>query len=712
MEIKGPSGDWSPVDFSLNALGSNYTARYNTYADSEIGDYDFWIRMMDSEGTFSEWIEYDLHMNVVNNPPKPKEGRIKPFELYEDKAELFDLSGLASDMEDPSSVLKWEVYHSPSMLFSARMINDTWLEILPTPAMGLGEGTITFKVTDVDGDHSYKDINVEILDPFSRPHMEIYVTSPVDGMIVGGTSVTLSWDMTDTTAMVKYNVHFGDSMDDLDLLRQGLSANELEIHGLSNGTTYWWKIEANVFDIPYTYESELGNFTVRGGFVPIHEIDLTFDRKSIDLKRGINASAELTITNLGNVPEVVHLEIVGLLDDYVSIPKIVRVDPGEDQTVTLNIRNHDSLLDDRYLLTTMASYGDEETTERLEVRMGDNEKSSSAYPPLVRYSVWIGIILFLGTEFIYGVFWFIQRRKQKKLDDIMPVPVYVSPYETPDSYSLAPSAYQPEASSSHPEAASSYQPDAGTPALPPHPSGDAVRQLPPGPAEQQLMLAPPGGAPAAEQSTARGPDETQQLALPAPSKTPSEQEEGGYRTPDAHDAGGLPAGAPVLISAPDHISESPRVDAPAESTPREDVPLATIPPVITRVDDKPSLGEELADLRALIGTVIRKDKPLESLSSLGELLEKDGENESRRLKADERVAFFDNLTRNSMDDDLTDSDDDEAPVSADEHANAPGTTEIVMECHACNNKYKAEIEKFPSLVICPHCATEGMINGI
>jgi len=676
--------------------------------------------MMDSEGTFSDRIEYDLHMNVVNNPPKPKEGRIKPFELYEDKAELFDLSGLASDMEDPSSVLKWEVYHSPSMLFTARMINDTWLEILPTPAMGLGEGTITFKVTDVDGDHSYKDINVEILDPFSRPHMEIYISSPVDGMIVGGSFVTLSWDMTDTTAMVKYNVHFGDSMDDLALLHRGLSANELVIDGLSNGTTYWWKIEAIVFDIPYTYESELGNFTVRKGFVPIHEIELTFDRKSMDLKRGINASAELTITNLGNVPEVVHLEIVGLLDDYVSIPKIVRVNPGEDQTVTLNIRNHDSLLDDRYLLTTMATYGDEETTERLEVRLGDNEKSSNTYPPLVRYSVWIGIILFLGTEFIYGIFWFIQRRKQKKLDDIMPVPVYVSPYETPDSYSLAPSAYQPEASSSYPETPSSYQPDAGTPALPPHPSGDPVRQLPAGPAEQQLMLAPPGGAPAVEQSTARGKDETQQLALPTPSTDPSvgdpsrappEPEEGGYGTPDVQEAGILTAGTPVLIAAPDHISE-PGPDEPAESTPSVDVPLATIPTVITRVDEKPSLGEELADLRALIGTVIRKDKPLESLSSLGELLEKDGANEARRLKADERVAFFDNLTRNSMDDDPADSEDDEASVLSDEHDNAPGTTEIVMQCHACSNKYKAEIEEFPAMVICPHCVTEGMINGI
>ena len=733
VEIKGRSGDWALVDFSLNALGSNYTARYNTYADSEIGGYDFRIRMMDSEGVFSDWIEYDLYMNVINNPPMPREGRIKPFQLFGDKAELFDLSGLASDIEDPSSRLIWEVNHSPSMLFSAQMINDTWLEIVPVQEMGLGEGTITFKVTDGDGDHSYKEITVEILDPFSRPHMEVNIISPVDGMIVGESSVMLSWDMTDTTAMVKYNVYWGESRDDLTLLHRGLSASELEIHDLSNGTTYWWKIEVNVFDIPYTYESELGNFTVRTGFLPIHEIDLTFDRESIDIKRGVNASVELTITNPGNVPEVVYLDIIGSLDDYVSIPKIVRVDPGEDQIVTLNIRNHDSLKDDRYLLTAMASYGDEETSERLEVRLGENEKSPATYPPLVRYSVWIGIILFLGTEFIYGVFWFIQRRKTKKLDDIMPVPVYVSPYETPDSYSLAPTAYQPEASSSYSDNSSPYQPetDVGIPALPPHPSSDAIRQLPPVPArEEQLMLAPPG-VQAAAQPTERVPEENRQLALQTPFQAPMEPEEGGYGTPHAYPTEGLPAGAPLLEPVPDHPSEPLLADGPAVGTIGEDVPLATIPSVITRVDDTPSLGEELADLRALIGTIIRKDKPLESLSSLGEMLEKnskdgrEGENEARRVKADERLAFFDNLTRNDINADLTDSEDvdhyggymgtvhdDEAPVLSEGPANAPKMTEIIMQCHACNNKYKAEIEELPSMVICPHCEAEGMINSI
>ncbi len=42
----------------------------------------------------------------------------------------------------------------------------------------------------------------------------------------------------------------------------------------------------------------------------------------------------------------------------------------------------------------------------------------------------------------------------------------------------------------------------------------------------------------------------------------------------------------------------------------------------------------------------------------------------------------------------------------------PPTNEITMQCHSCGNNYTAEIAELPSLVTCPVCQTQGVIESI
>ena len=662
-EIKGPISDWVSIDFTYNAQGNNYSAVYHTFGDNEVGYYEVRVMLQDSEGIFTEWRSFTDAFNIVNNPPNPVDDH-KEFSLYGDKSEMFDLTNIAIDFEDAPSSLTWEIDHSPSQLFTAEMHNSTWIKIIPSTDMGIGEGWIRLNVTDPDGDSSFKVIYIKTKDPLDRPDIEVLLNSPIDTTVVGDSSIMLSWDISYAKAPVKYDVHWGDSGENLSLLYRGLNETEVIVTDLIDGDSYWWKVTARIHNIPYTFQSAVWSFSVQMGFIPEHMIELGFARDFIELDIGEDIWTNLTLFNKGNVPEDVELSVRGSMEEYVTIADYVKVDPGQKIDVPIRIHAYESILPGKYVLTVKITYSNLEKTERMDIQMGEEKESTDGLAGLIPYITAIVVVVFLLGEVIYFFAWTVRKRKKEKLDDITPVPVYLSPYDSSDGsgagdmYMLDYPSYSPETGN-----------DAGFSETPPTQMFVAPQYMAPLPQQhalpmpreagiapgQQLLLSHAGNALEAPHYGEPMQDVVPEIPLPTAASVQSSfndvppprivTEEFANEMLGEERQAYVPQTSPSL--SPENHPESVHYAAETASPDTGSLTADAVP-----VEVELSLEEELADLKALVVTVINKERPLESLASLGKKIEKrekaqhlvDSDLALQRI--DERLALLDSLCDN------------------------------------------------------------------
>lgn len=448
IEVRSPTSDWRSLHISPNVDGGYYSGRLSTFPADDTGSYEFRVRIGDANEGRSEWIYYTDRLEVLNNPPVPAAGRVIPLMFYEDKAELFDLSIYASDLEDGPGGLSWEIHEQSTSIFRSRMIDDITLELSPSPDMGTGQGWILLKVSDTDGDFAFKELDVEVLPVGDRPEIEIHIMHPVDGITIGDPSVTLSWATSEERAQVRYDVYLGDSLENITLMEKNLAGTEWELTGLENNTVYWWKVEFHVYNIPYTYESELVNFRTNIGFISVIDLVLSLDRDSVTIEHGGAAIVNMTLTNEGNVPLEVRLDTLGVLEDFVSMKRSVRIEPGGSRTIPVTVHGHESLVRGDYTLTILASFGGDQRSGKVDVTLGTGPEASGGLDSVFMYMIFIGSIIVI-VLLILLLFISVYRRLRKKRDDHTPVPVYVPRYETPEynagSLSLVPPSYGQDA---------------------------------------------------------------------------------------------------------------------------------------------------------------------------------------------------------------------------------------------------------------------------
>jgi len=667
VEIKGPLGDWEPIDFSLNRPGNNYTALYTSSLLSENGEHELRVRLKDAEGDRSEWLSTPIPLMVINNHPRVTE-TYNEFGLYGDKKELFYLTWLTTDLEDPDSSLIWEIYSSPSPLYSASMINSTWLEIVPSADFSPGKGTVRLKVTDSDGDSAFKDIYIDIMESSDRPDIDVVLNYPMDGTTVGVYSTTLSWDITYEKSQVKYDLYWGDSLENVSLLYRGLNENNLVMENLVNNRTYWWKVAARVYDVPYTFESPSWSFTVNIGFLPLHNVALSLENKMININVGDTVYLNLTLSNVGNVPEEVELVILGALKDYVSILDSVLIDPGETRGVPFTIRAHESLSLDKYVLTIKADFGDLEKTKRLDVQIGSVDENPDSSSSALRNLTLVVVLLFLIGELVVFLFWISRKRKNSKMDDILPTPIYLSPYEAPDLYTLAPQSYTQQESEIYGEVPSqSYSGEPSPyeePAIQPYSQPAAYMEVPalmPDASIQPQQVLQVPMLPSSQTSPIHSHDDVpQQLMLaPAPEAAPiatmqkAPQSQGGIETPTAETVEIWMESLPGEYTASQAQQEtSPEMYPSVEM--QGNIPEGTSRRIVTEEDmtehkeiDSLSLEDDMSALKDMISNVIRKDLPsLPPASSDSEPEEYNNENApiSGLQNIDIKLAMLDSLT--------------------------------------------------------------------
>ena len=433
VEIRSPSSEWIPLTFVKNIKGDNFTSDFNTTADNEIGYYSLRIILEDPDGGQTAWLYYNSTLKVLNNPPKVAGDYIE-LGLYNeaDRSEDFDLSEYASDFEEDEdeNELVWDILESHSPLFSAVMTGPTILTLTPTLTGDTGEGMIRFRVTDKDGDVSYKNIYFELRDAEECPNIGVTLRSPADGIVISTTSIELSWDNNYTTPPT-YKLYFGESEDTLALKEIIEGGEKYVIPDLYDGGTYFWKVNARFYDIPRTFESTIRSFSVDIDFKVVHDLEISFDIPNIKtMKKGDVITLNLTITNNGNVQENVRLERTGGRGVSVDMDSIVVIGPKEEQIIMITFTWNERLTESRRL-TIEASYGedgDESAFARITLEgKAAPKKQGSDYTCL-----WFAVIfiILLGSGIAIFV-WRIKSRKDMGGEELEPSPFMMPLPEPP-----------------------------------------------------------------------------------------------------------------------------------------------------------------------------------------------------------------------------------------------------------------------------------------
>ena len=437
VEIRSPKSDWIPLSVNNNPRGSNFTAFYNTTAVNELGYYDLRIFLEDVDGGEGVYY-YNRSLTVMNNLPDVTGDHVE-IGLYNDRIDYFDLTEYATDLEDGADGLIWAIIESNSPQFSAVMSDPTTLSVEPSLDGGEGKGLlIKFKVTDRDGGVSYKDIYVEIRDASECPDIEVSLISPANGIIVGGTSVDLSWDIDYTLGAPIYSVYMGESEDNLILVHTSEMVNTLTHPGLYDGITYYWKVTARLHDIPRTFETPIWYFTVDKDYTIKHNVSFTFDKSIVeDINPRDVVTLELTISNHGNVMEEVVLTVVGRFEGKVYMEVdgkveynvknlILCVEDGKKLEIPVSI-NWSKSWGDSTLTITLKYADDEEITEKVRLEVagsGTTPGDSGSTSPIVWIILVIVILGGLGGAYFI---WRSKNRRDREEDQLEPSPFLMPP---------------------------------------------------------------------------------------------------------------------------------------------------------------------------------------------------------------------------------------------------------------------------------------------
>ena len=411
IETKSPTSGWKGLSSSYNFDGDNFTAKYTPGASSELGKHSFRIKLIDNENTSTNWIDYNEILTVMNNPIAICDELVK-LQGNNDKITLVDLSQFATDYEDVPSSFTWTVVdYKPESLFNAYMKGSSTVEIHPSPAGLTGTGSMDLKVVDRDGGEACRTVDVEIIDS-SECDISISLSSPINEAIISNMNVNLSWSVEGVTTRAVYKLYLGDTVDNMSLKFDNLYNTRKKIMDLEDGKIYYWKVSAEITDIPGFYESEIWSFEVNKGFIP--PIQISFDVSDVHINRGETKTIELILTHSGDEPLTVNLEVMGELSKYATIEGTGNVIIDKEIRIPVKIFSDDSIEPGSYTLMIKVRYSDKEEIAQLDVFQLGASKSKSGSSSWIYMLLVIILIVFI----IAGAVIYVIRSRNKKNEEV------------------------------------------------------------------------------------------------------------------------------------------------------------------------------------------------------------------------------------------------------------------------------------------------------
>jgi len=323
--------------------------------------------------------------------------------------------------------------------------------------------------------------------------------------------VNLSWKGRNPTGeTLIYHVYVGTSVENI--TEVGMTEETwMIIEDLEDNGTYYWQVIPVTGSIKGPCNSGIWNFHINTSFQAVYNLSIEFDREYINITQGENATLNITIINLGNVPVMVEVISEGLHSFYMGFDEVVFIPAGETVVISSSLSNTQILEPKVYLLLIRITSAGGKVDREIPITIkssspdgpgGEIVKTSSLVD---EYWLWmvVGVLIFIIIGFIIFV---IRKRRayRRELearelkeelelleaeivrpgDELLPPPPPMEPRQAlPQFAGPMPYAYRRE----------------NAPQLAQQPYGPATggqqKQLPPVPEEQLPVPPPPTEAP-------------------------------------------------------------------------------------------------------------------------------------------------------------------------------------------------------------------------
>ena len=216
-----------------------------------------------------------------------------------------------------------------------------------------GSYVVTLNVSDLEG---YWDTDTVKVDVISDIPLNVTLDRPGKGGTFSQTTVTLGWHTVHPDAnQVKFDVYWGTEINP-PLKETKISATTLELTGLTDKTTYYWKVKPWLGTTSGTV-SEIRSFRIDLEFEPEYDVDITAETTDVYITVGNTETVKLTITNKGTVDDIMNLDldVKNYPDDVELSLDNLFLTLGESMDVNLTIKTIESTPIGTYSVEVTAS---------------------------------------------------------------------------------------------------------------------------------------------------------------------------------------------------------------------------------------------------------------------------------------------------------------------------------------------------------------------
>ncbi len=256
-------------------------------------------------------------------------------------------------------------------------------------------------------------INTTVLFP------ETNMLAPLNGSILNVTSANLTWEgINPTKDDILYDVYFGETPGNLTKVNM-TEKTWILMDGLKDNTTYYWKVVPVTRLLEGLCNSGIWWFRINTSFVAIYGLKVDIDTRLINITQGENASFNITLANLGNLPIMVQFKPLGYLASYVNLPEETFLPAGTHLTVKGVISGTLILAPNKYNIKVRISYPGgmkEITTEVVISSLSSNELGAEELTsqPQVLW-LWITVAA-LGLVVLGFIIFIVRKRRVEERD--------------------------------------------------------------------------------------------------------------------------------------------------------------------------------------------------------------------------------------------------------------------------------------------------------
>jgi len=404
---------------------------YGIPGEDDLGVFDVNVTVDDGNGGW-DFTHYVLEVMRENVPPILSDGNVTPGSG--NVSTNFTFSVLYMDMDgDPPAYVRVHIDGSPYELEPTR--NSEFNSGVEYSYIGnLSEGIGKYYFTASDGTYYAR---FPLLGNLSTPDVKsitpdisdivpptINLTSPVNGTTINTTNATLQWTYENQNpgTLLSFDIYFGENASDVGEKKlsapyqSNIANTSFTLKNLSDGKTYYWKVVGKIYGINDTFDSPVWFFTVKVGFIPVHNITLSLDNYRLQVLRGNTTEVDLNISNNGDLREKVLISLSGNFKGNVTVIPSVTLDPGEFEKVRIKIFTNELMGLGTYFLTVIATYSGYDREIQLEIEILDDKKEIVEGPARISPPsyLWVWLVVIAVVLLAVVIVIIILRSKKKK----------------------------------------------------------------------------------------------------------------------------------------------------------------------------------------------------------------------------------------------------------------------------------------------------------